>query len=732
MSNLPAPQMQQPEDDEIDLGQLVTRLWAGKGLIFLSMVLFSMIGVAYVLITPPTYQADSLLQLEEKSGQLALPDALAGLAGETPKSVAEIEIARSRMVLGQAVADLKLDWQAEPRLAPLIGHALQHYALPIPEIGLLEPYARTEERIRLDLLESPPEWVGKEIDVISNGDGGYVATLPDGRQIDGQVGQTLRVAEAKFALKIGELVGKQGRSFIISQRSESSAIASLRDNLNVSEKGRQSGILELRFTDQNPERAQQILGAISGSYLRQNVARSAAEAESSLGFIADQLPEAERAVTEAEAALNQYRQAQQSVDLALEAQSLLTQVTRLESEIEATKLKEDEVSQRYKSNHPVYQVLLNNRAILENRLAELRTEVDALPKTQREIINLTRVLEVAQTVYTQLLNRRQELQVLRASNIGNVRIIDSARTGQNAIAPRKSTILALSLVLGTLFGIGLVLLRHWMRRGVQGVDELEQLSLSVFATVNLAPPSKNMGRKGDLPIHALTHPDDLTTEAFRSLRTSLHFGMLDAKTGSIALTSTAPDAGKSFTAVNLAVVAAQSGQTVCIMDADLRRGHLRQYFGVAKNQPGLSEVISGEATLDDVLVEGPVPGLMFLPSGRYPPNPSELLMRSEFSTVINTLDSWFDLTICDTPPVLAVTDPVIIGRAVGATIGIIRYAETPIAEVIAMRRTLDAAGVRLNGVILNGFDPRRARGQGGYSYGYSYRYDYKSRSDETV
>lgn len=731
MNNAPAPRQQQPEEDEINLGQIVTRIWAGKLLIILSMVFFLMIGLVKVLLTPPTYQADSLLQLEEKGGQLALPEGLAGLAGETPKSVAEIEIIRSRMVLGQAVADLKLDWQAEPRRAPLVGYALQNYVLPIPEIGFLARYARNDEKIRLDLLESPPEWVGEEIDVISNGAGGYSASLPDGRQIGGLIGQTIRVPEHNFALKIGELVGKQGRSFIIRQLSESTAIDSLKTNLEVSEKARLSGILELRFTDQRPEKAQQILGAISSSYLSQNVARSAAEAESSLGFIEDQLPDAERAVTDAEAALNQYRQSQQSVDLELEAQSLLTQVTRLEGELETSKLQEDEISQRYTSNHPVYQVLLTNRAILEKRLSELRTEVDALPATQREIINLTRVLEVAQTVYTQLLNRRQELQVLRASNIGNVRIIDSARTAQKAIAPRKSIILALSLMLGALFGIGFVLLRNWMRQGVQGVDELERLDLSVFATVNLAPTAKSKGRKGELPIHTLTHSDDLISEALRSLRTSLHFGMLDAKTSSISMTSTAPGAGKSFMSVNLAVVAAQSGQTVCLMDADMRRGHLRKHFGVAKNQAGLAELLSGEASLDDVLVKGPIPGLMFLPTGRYPPNPSELLMRSQFNDLIATLDSRFDLTICDAPPVLAVTDPVIIARAVGATIGVVRYDETPIAEVAAMVRTLESASVRMNGVILNAFDPRRAKSRGN-GYGYSYRYDYKSRDDEAT
>lgn len=716
------------EDDEIDLGKMMARLWAGKAWIVLSMVLSLALGGAYLAITPPTYQADSLLQLEEKNGQLALPAGLSGMAGETPKSVAEIEIIGSRMVLGQAVADLNLDWLAVPRRAPIIGFALTRYALPIPEFGWLRPFARTREYIRLDLLETPPSWVGEDIVLVATGEGGYVATLPDGHRAEGRVGETLRVRDRGFALRVGELAGRAGRSFLVRQRSEAAAINALRTNLKISEKGRQSGIIELRLTDPDPQRAQRILGAIAQSYLRQNIARSAAEAESSLGFIKDQLPEAERAVMQAEAALNQYRQSQQSVDLELEAQSLLTQITRLENEIVALRLQEDEVAQRYTSNHPVYKTLLNNRASLEERLSSLRAEVDALPQTQREIINLTRTVEVAQSVFTELLNRQQELQVMRASNIGNVRIIDSARVGPEPIAPRKSVVLVLALVLGGLTGTGLVLARHWMRRGVQSAEELEQLGLSVFATVGLAADARQVRkRKGALPIHAVTHPDDIVTEAFRSLRTSLHFGMLDSQTRSIALTSAAPEAGKSFTAVNLAAVAAQAGQKVCLVDADLRRGYLRRYFGAEKGQPGLAEVLAGEVDLDEALVDGPIAGLKLLPTGRYPPNPSELLMRKEFPALIKTLDARFDLTICDAPPVLAVTDAVVMGRTVGATIVVVRHDRTHIAEVQALKRSLETGGIRPTGAILNGFDPKKAQGSAGY--GYTYQYSYEKRPD---
>ena len=717
-----------PVDDEIDLGRLLSQLWAGRWSIFLMVFLFGAISVGYLMTTPPTYQADSLLQLEEKGGQLALPDALAGLTSETPKSVAEIEIAQSRMVLGEVVAELKLDWVAEPRLVPVVGYALRQYPLPIPEVAFLAPFGRMTESIRLDLLETPPEWVSKEIEVIADGVGGFSVLLPNEAQVAGRVGETLRLVENGFALRIGALVAGKGRSFVLMQRSEGEAIESLRGSLTISEKGRQSGIIEMRFTDEDPRKAQQILDAVTRSYLNQNVARSSAEAESSLGFISDQLPEAEAAVNKAEADLNEYRQSQQSVDLALEAQSLLTQVTRLENELEALQLQEDELSQRYTPSHPLYQTLLNNRAALETRLEGLRLEVDALPSTQRDIINLTRDLEVAQTVYTQLLNRQQELQVLRASNIGNVRIIDSARTAPDAIAPRRAMILALALLLGGMFGAGYVLVRQWMRQGVQGADELEQLGLPVFTTVNFMSGVERAAKgKGAIPIHAIANPDDLTTEAFRSLRTSLHFGMLDAETRSIALTGAGPGAGKSFCAVNLAAVTALSGQKVCLVDADLRRGYLRRFFNVPKNQAGLAEVLSGKAALNDVLVEGPIPDLMFLPTGRYPPNPSELLMRPAFAEMIKELDQRFALTICDAPPVLAVTDPVVIGRAVGAMIAVVRYDETPIGEIQALMRATASAGVRITGAILNAYDPKRAKGRDGYNY--TYRYDYQSRKD---
>ena len=715
-------------DDEIDLGQLVLTLWKGKLPIALAAALGVAAGAFHIANTDPTFQADALLQLEERTGALALPSNLAALTESDPRSVTEIEVLRSRMVLGRAAAEQNLDWRVSPAIAPVIGTMVSRYRLPMIDWAIPARFARPGERLGLEHLSVPPAWVNRDILVEVTGENRFNLTLPDERSLSGVVGERLDVDDAGFALTIETLAAPTGRHFTIRQVDEMRAISSLRSRLSVSERGRASGILEVRLNGTDRHANTRALNAVINAYLRQNIERSAAEAESSLAFIREQIPEAERNLREAEAALNAFRQQEATVDLSLETQNILQQITRIEGELTELERREDELRQRFNPEHPTYRALLDERARLESRLDTLRGRVGDLPETQRQILNLTREVELAQRIYTELLTRAQEVEVLRASTIGNVRIVDAAAAGPGAIAPRRSLILALALVLGGMAGVALVLIRNWMRKGVQDGSELEKLGPPVFATINYNKAADTGGkRKGKLPILAIEETADLTVEALRSLRTSLHFGMLDARTPTLCVTSAHPAAGKSFLALNLAVVAAQSGQRVCLIDADLRRGQLRRYFDVPRNHPGLAEVIAGTAATDQTLIQGPVENLCFLPTGRYPPNPSELLMRAEFSRLVDWCGQNFDLTIFDTAPALAVTDPVIVARNTGATIFVARHDITHPGEVEATIKTFSAAGLRLSGAVLNGFDPRKARGRYGYGYGYGYRYDYKQR-----
>lgn len=716
--------LERADDDEIDLLELFGRLWSGKVAILFWTLFAAGIGVLVAFNTPPSYQADALLQLEEKGGQLGLPQGLADLSGDSPRAVTEIEILRSRLVVGRAVSRLNLDWVAEPVKAPVVGHLVATQALPFPDWDLLTPFARPGDMIRLDLLDVPPAFLGEDLILTVREGGRFVVLLPDGALIEGEVGEPVLDAASGLALRVGELSGEPGRQFRLVQLPETEAIARIRAELGVSEQGRNSGILRLTYQSGTPEEARRTLDAIAQAYLAQNADRSAAEAESSLAFVESQIPQAREAVQEAEAALNSYRQEQEAIDLSAEGAALLTQISSLEAELVDLTAIEEELAERYTRNHPEYQRLLANRERLEERLASLREEVRALPATQREVLNLTQDLELAREIFVQLRNRAQELQVLRASNIGNVRIVDTARASNIPVAPKKARILALAGLFGLVFGVGVVLARSYLRKTINGSEDLEVLGLPVFATLNRHPLGATATkRRRKLPLVAVETPTDLFVEGLRSLRTGLHFAMLDAKTSSIMFTSPAPGAGKSFTVANLSVIAAQSGQKVCLIDADMRRGTQHKYFGRSREDLGLAQYLSGEAKADDVLSPTEVENLSVITSGPIPPNPSELLMRPEMANLIKSLDASFDLIVIDAPPVLAVTDPVVIGRSAGAVIAVTRFGETHPAEVLAMQKALEAGGVKLAGAILNAFDPKKARGRSAYAY--NGRYDYR-------
>lgn len=714
-------------DDEIDLAALFGRLWSARWRLVAGMALGLGLGALYVAATPKVYRADALLQLEGRSTGLALSSEMQALLGESESRVlTEIDILRSRLVLGQVVDERDLDLVATPRPVPALGAVWGRLGLPDP--GVAPQFAWTgEEQLSLAELVFPSDWEDPSIALVAGEAGRFRVFLPDGSVLEGKVGDALTTAEG-LRLRVTAIDAAPGREFTLMRLSQASVVAALRGRLSVTETGRQSSNLRLEMTAPSPTEAEEALDTLLDAYLAQNITRSAAEAQRSLEFIDSQLPVAQASLSSAEEALNAYRQTQQSVDIDYETSALLGKVTELERQLNELALTEEDYKRRYTPSHPSYEALLQDRATLTAQLEALRAESLTLPETQKQVFNLTRNLEVAQQVYMALLSRQQELRVIQASAIGNVRILDRAYASPIPVEPRTSRILALTALLGILGSGGIVLGLHALRRAVQGAEDLERLGLPVFASIGYSEFAASVDpRQPRMPILAVTKPQDLAVEALRALRTALHFGMLDARSKAIVLTSAAPGAGKSFVATNLAVVAAQAGQRVCLIDGDLRRGRLRSYFGLPKSGIGFAEYLAGEAQVDAVCRPTEVDNLTLIPSGQYPPNPSELLMRREFSDLLAKLDESFDLVILDAPPTLAVTDPVIMARTTGSALCIARHQETAIPEVEAVMAAFAAAGAKLSGGILNCV--RASSGTYGtryYYYNQRYRY---SRDD---
>ncbi|KNY46377.1 tyrosine protein kinase [Vibrio harveyi] len=705
-----------PTDDEIDLGKLFGILIDAKWFIIGITLLFATIGIAVALLSTPIYKADALIQIEQKSsgGISAMVGDMGELFAAESSATTEIEIIKSRMILGDTVDKFNLTTIATPDYLPFVGKGLSRIN-------------GTQDYISVSTFEMPRTAQGyKHQLVVTDAEkGSFDLMIEEQIVLSGVVGQTIEMNG--YRIKVRELVAQNEDSFSIGKISKLDAINRLASQLSISERGAKTGIVSLSIEGEYPERNQQILNDVVQNYFLQNVRRNSAEAEQSLNFLKDHLPEIKEKLTGSEDVLNRFRQENESIDLNLEAQSTLKVMVALEAQLNELTFKESEISQKFTQDHPAYKSLLDKRQTLLQEKARLNRQVQKLPKTQREVLRMTRDVEVNQQIYIQLLNKVQELNIIKAGTVGNVRIIDSAQSYAIPVKPKKPLIVVLATLLGGMVAVAFVLVKTAFHRGVTSPDEIEQTGISVYASVpksvqqlEVASKLKRKGNK-DLLLLAEENPADLSIEALRGLRTSLHFAMMEAKNNVLMISGPAPSIGKTFVSTNFAAVAAKTGQKVLLVDADMRKGYLQQCFGLTADN-GLSDFLSGKISQDMVIKPTKVENLDVITRGQVPPNPSELLMHPRFVEFVEKASQEYDLVIIDTPPVLAVTDPSIVGAIAGTTLMVARFDQTTSKELEVARSRFEQSGVEVKGVILNAIEKKAASS---YGYGY-YNYAYKS------
>lgn len=723
---------------EIDLMALFGALLDRKYFIIGLTALFMLVGVVYAVLSTPVYQATAMIQVEDSGSSVPGLDDMAGMFESTSTAVTEIELLKSRSVIGEAVDTLKLDVIAEPNLFPFIGSRAFRKFAPINDGDLAEPsfgassYAWGGETIDVFRFDVPQSAIGAGFTLVALDNNGVALLNDDGEQIlKGKVGQEL--TNSKFSLTVRTLHARPGTEFTITRQDRLNTILDLQAAIGASEKGKDSGIINLSLQSDSPSYAEKVLDKVAAIYVRRNVERNSAEAQKSLEFLEVQLPEIKKQLEFAEQRFNDYQIKRQSINITLETQGVLEQVVKLETKLQELELKRLEMGRKFKKDHPIYQGLVEQISSVNEQRKQLVGEVGNLPETQQELLRLKRDVEVSNEIYTMLLGKTQELDIVRAGTVGNVRIIDSAEVNTSKpVKPKKALIVVMATMLGGMLAVAIVLVQKAMHRGVEDPSEIEAIGLPVYASV---PYSENqqklMGfsksRKAKAAakaksILAIDNPADLSIEALRSLRTSLHFAMMEAKNNIIAISGPSPGVGKSFISVNLAAVLAQSGKKVLIIDADMRKGYLQTQFGL-KWDDGLSDYLSGRLNLEQITKPSKIEGLKVITRGQIPPNPSELLMHSNFSKLVEEVSAAYDLVIIDTPPILAVTDPAIVSAHTGTTLLVARFGQNHLREIELTRNRCEQNGIDVKGVVFNGVVKKASNAYGYYGY---YNYEYKS------
>ena len=716
-------------EDTIDLKELFFSLIAQWKLIALCMILSLICALLYLRTTPDTYAVDALVQVEDSKGaSAALLGDLSSMIEQKSPAQAEIEILKSRLVLGTVIDRLHLDLKISATDDSFWNRLSKRHQYDVVYSQQSVRFKDNQKSFDVREFDIPSAFKDKAL-LLSFKQGNYSLTDSATDQVvfSAPLNQSSTLQSEYGLWKVAIYSQDQfDRRYMLQKQTLPAAMQSLLGNYSVAEKGKLTGVLGLNYQGHDKQHITQVLNAVLVAYNQQNIERRSAETAQTLGFLEAQLPKLKQQLDVAEREFNRFREKYNTVDVTKESELYLTQSVALETQKSELEQRVAEASAKYTAEHPVMQQMQAQVAAINKRIAALNGTLKRLPELQRQYLQLFREIEVKQQLYTGLLNSYQQLQISKAGEIGNVRIIDTAVEPIEPIKPKKLQILVLALFLGAFLGTLLALLRNMLRSGIKDSSQIEnELDLPVYATVPRSPIQESrvqlLKKKKNIPILAVKNSDDIAIESLRSMRTAIHFALSSAKNNIIMISGPAPELGKSFISINLATILAQSQKRVLLIDADLRRGYMHKYLNYDA-QPGLAEYLNGQQPLENIVRSTEVENLSIMSRGKSPSNPSELLGTAKFAEMLQDLSSQYDHILIDTPPVLAVTDGIIISQYAGVNLVIARYAKTQMKELELTINRFEQAGVKVNGFILNDIQ----REAGGYGYGYNYAYAYKA------
>ena len=403
--------------------------------------------------------------------------------------------------------------------------------------------------------------------------------------------------------------------------------------------------------------------------------------------------------------------------------------------VQAIQIQIDESTQKLRSSYDAsLKSMTTEERELGKQASKLEGQLSGLPDVERQLANLTRVATVNVNIYTFLLQKHEELRIAKAALVSNIQIIDVAKLPRTSVYPNRKKNILLGFLMGLMVGGALAFFVDFLDDTLKDAEEVRfALRMPILATIPYIAmdPVEDESAPAILAYRA---PKNAISEAFRSLRTSVHFSAISADKKVILITSSFPGEGKTTIISNLAVTLSQAGSRVLIIDCDMRRPSLHKVFRREKI-PGLSEILAGDVSIEETLINTPANGLDFIPAGTSPPNPSELLSSKQFQDLLEHFKLTYDNILLDAPPVLAVTDAPLLTTAADIMILVLETERVPLKTAQRTMEMLDMVKAPIAGIVLNDKTGQAQRygyyGNKYYSYSYGYGYSYYGEKDDT-
>ena len=731
------------EEQGVSIRDYVDLLIEGRRIVLNALLSVLLVTVVYLVLAPRTYKADALLRIDKNKALLSAPLRSEANKSSTetdnPRAQREVEILRSRSVLGKVVENLNLMVEYSPNYFPVIGETLArrydvHDGFAHSWWGFCR-WAWGGEKLKIAIFTVPDRYLDKTFTLVALEEGRFRLIGPkDDILAEGQLDDTVSADVGETTpviIKLTEISAHPGTHFELSRKTSLAAIETLQKAFSVKEVSKDTDILSVELKGRDPEQLAKSVNDIANIYVNATVNWESAEASQKLGFLESQLPVVKERLEKAEQGLSVYRQEHGAVDISAEAEILLKQVSEMETLGIQLKQKYEEQNQRLEAVHPDMIATKGQIKRIEHKLASLDKRIKDLPRTQQSVVSLSRDVQVNTELYTSLLNSAQEQRIAAAGSLGNSRIVDFAVTPEKPYWPKPSLLLAIATLLGLSAGSALVFMRHSLQRHDNYPALLEyQVGLPLFAAIPHSKKQRRLtrlidqGRDREPGILVSQDPLDISVESLRGLRTTLEATLASDESKVIMVSSPAPSMGKSFVSTNLSALLASIKKRVLIIDADMRNGRLHETFSVAKG-PGLSDLLAGTATLGEVIVSLPEVGVDLIPRGSMVLNPAELLVLGNLEETLDQLKCFYNHIVIDSPPILGATDAAIIGKYADATFLVVKEGRYTAQELEVSFRRFQQVGVKPKGFIIN--DMKEGSSYYPY-YGYVYhRTDMESK-----
>ncbi|WP_250452157.1 polysaccharide biosynthesis tyrosine autokinase [Caballeronia sp. ATUFL_M2_KS44] len=719
------------ESDEYGFVRLIDILIEQRRMMMLVTIVCVLAGVLYAFLAPPVYQADIMLQVEDSpeiaSSRSTIAD-VSALFDVKSTAPAEAQILGSRLVVSRAVDAVRAYIVTAPKRVPIIGRLVAKDASDLSNPGLFGHggYTWGTESIKVSSFDVPARSEEKTFTLTVLPGERYELTGPGVEAgVEGRIGhkEVFRVKNGDIRLTVDSLAGKPGAAFSLTRRSRSATIEDIQSSLNIQEKIKQSGVVIATLQGKDNVYLRDLMTQIGKEYVRQNVDRKAEEAAQSLRFLDTQLPVLKQQLRASQERLTRFRDENGMFDLDMEARVMLTQSSETKARLIQFIQKKQELSSRFSGSSKDVLAVDQQIATLQKQADAFEDRMKRLPGLQQELARVMLDVKVNTDLYTSLLTNSQQLMLVKAGKVGNVRLVDTPDLPEKGVKPKKSLVLAATLLFGLIAATVAAYARSVLFGGFSSPSQIEKsIGLSVFSTVPFSKIQASFSRRGTKrPCKLLAYeaPHDPSIESLRGLRTALQFALDQAKNAVVMVTGPTPGVGKSFVSANLAALLATTGKRVLLIDCDLRDGHLHLCFGAQANA-GFTELITGEASLATV-IRRVGPELDFIARGALPHNPSELLARKKVQELINDLSLKYDVVLMDSAPILTATDATVLASSTGTVFIVAQAGVTKAGDMTECVKRLSQNGVIPAGVIFNGANPNLGRYGFGSTYG-SYRY----------